>query len=378
MKIENKSINIGKVIFLLILSMIIFLGTLISYGSLELDKYIKNGFILSITILVLVLFYDQTRLLIIKKERIWILLMFFAVLSEIINGRSHIINLMSVTFFVLIAIKLKEQSYKILVEATIIAQFMFFYIYGFQSYFNSYALTTALTGIEIMTLLFVSDKRKLWQLMSVYLSFFVLLFAMESRTSLLAFSIGGAVLILGDISKMNNNKYIAKCAIIFFGIFFLWKYNDLIYNFFFNKWSNLGYKSTDLTSGRFDMWKDVILHQRSLMGHGENFIMDKYSHQDLHNIFIQVLGKYGEICLVVFMVWFVDLIRKIINLSSTYRFLFLSFFLFYFVAGMTENVLFLDCKVFMIVFCFLVNLAWLYKVSYDEKYKTKIYLNEGE
>lgn len=371
---EIKKNYMSKVIFLLALSLIICFGTLISYGSLGLDRYIKNEFILSIIILILMVLYDRVNPWVINKKSIWILLMVFALLSEVINRRNHAINLISITFFVLAAVKLKEQSYKILIGAAIIAQLIFFYRYRLESYFNSYALATAITGIEIMLLLYMSKKRKLWHLISVYLMFFVILFVMASRTSLLAFSIGSAILILGYIRRMKTNKYIALCSVFVLGIFFLWKYYDLILNLFFYKWKNLGYSSTDLSSGRFGMWKDVILHQMSLMGHEENFIMDKYSHQDLHNIFVQVLGKYGVLCFIIFVVWLVDLIKRVINLSSTYRLLFMSFFSFYFVAGMAENVLFLDCKVFIIAFCFSINLAWLYKVSDDEKYENKIFL----
>lgn len=367
MEIAKK--NIGNFIFILCSGLIICFGTLISYGSLGLDYYVKNEFILSIFILILIAIRDRVSLFIISKKNAWCILMLFALLSEIINGRIHVINLLSLTFFVLAAVRLTEHSYKVLISAVIIAQFIFFYLYRLESYFNSYALTTAMIGIEIMLLFYISKKSKLWQLVCVFLLFFVILFAMASRTSLLAFSIGGIILVLGSIKNMKTNRLIALCGVVVFGGFFLWKYYDVIYNLFFNKWTNLGYSSDDVSSGRFAMWKDVIFNQRTLLGHTENFINDKYSHQDLHNIFVQVLGKYGTLCFISFCAWFVDFIKRIAKLSSTYRLIFLSFFSFYFVAGMTENVLFLDCKVFMIVFCFSINLAWLYKVSDQEKYE---------
>lgn len=365
MKIEKKKISTN--ILVLFIGFIICLGTLISYGSLGLDYYVKNEFVLSIPILLLLVVRDGENIFIVSKKYFWCLLIFVALISEIINDRIHVVNLCSILLFVLIASRLKEQTYKILISATIIAQFVFFYLYGLEGYFNSYALTTAITGIEIMLLLYISQKIKLWQLLTIFLVFFVVLFVMESRTSLLAFTVGSTILILGSINRMKKKRYIALCALIILGLVFLWKYYDMIYGLFFNKWTNLGYSTVDISSGRFTMWRDIILNQKSLFGHSENFIYDRYAHQDLHNIFVQVLGKYGLVCFIFFFIWFLDFIRRLVNLSSTYRLIFLSFFLFYFVAGITENVLFLDCKVFMITFSFCVNLAWFYKISDQEK-----------
>lgn len=370
MKIEKQKLSI--IILMLFTGFVICLGTFISYGSLGLDYYIKNEFVLSIPILLFMLLRDGESLFIVSKKHAWSILLFSAIASEIINGRIHIINLCAMLLFVLAAVRFKEQTYKILIGATIIAQFIFFYFYGLEGYFNSYALTTAMIGIEIMLMLFVSQRSRLWQLLAVYLMFVVVLFVMASRTSLLAFAVGGAFLILGSINQMGRNRYIALCAVVVLGLVFLWKYYDLIYGLFFNKWTNLGYSTVDISSGRFTMWRDVVLNQKTLFGHGENFVYDKYAHQDLHNIFIQVFGKYGVVCFAAFIIWFIDFIRRLVKLSNTYRLMFMSFFLFYFIAGMTENVLFLDCKVFMITFCFCVNLAWFYKISDQEKSESLI------
>ena len=363
--------NILDFVLVICIGLIVCLGTLVSYGSLGLDYYIKNEFILSILILVMVAFRDRISLFTISKKGFLLALMFFALLSEIINGRSHVINLLLMAFFILTAIRLSEQSYKILIAASIVAQLIFFFQYKLEGYFNSYALTTALIGIEMMLLLYISGKKRLYLFIAIYLLFFGVLFLMASRTSLLAFMISGGLLILGFIGKMERNKYITLLLIIVLVIFFAWKYYDSIYNLFINKWTNLGYSTDDLSSGRFAMWKDVIFNQESILGHSENFINDKYLHEDLHNIFVQVLGKYGILCFAFFVVWFIDLIKRIISLSVIYKVYFVSFFSFYFISGMTENVLFLDCKVFMIVYCFCVNLAWVYKVSDWEKIKRK-------
>lgn len=365
MKIEKEKINIF--ILMCFTGLVICLGTFISYGSLGLDNYLKNEFVLSIPILLLMVLRDGESIFIVSKKYVWCLLIFAALASEIINGRIHIINLCSMLLFVLSAARLREQTYKILIGAIIIAQFIFFYFYRLEGYFNSYALTTAIAGIEIMLMLFISQRSRLWQLLTVFLVYFLVLFVMASRTSLLAFAVGGVILILGSINQMEKNRYFTLCAVVILGLVFLWKYYDLIYELFFNKWINLGYSTVDISSGRFTMWRDVVLNQKSLFGHGDNFAFDKYGHQDLHNIFIQVLGKYGIVCFLTFVIWLLDFVKKLVKLSNSYRLMFLSFFLFYFIAGMTENVLFLDCKVFMIAFCFCVNLAWFYKISDLEK-----------
>ena len=347
--------------------LVVFIGTLISYGSLGLDHYINNEFVLAIPILFIAALHDGKSICIFSKKKAWCLLMFVAIASEIINDRIHVLNLYSMLFFVLVAIRLREQTYRIMLCATIVAQFVFFYLYGLESFFNSYALTTAVSGIEILLLLYNTQRCRLWHYLVIFLAFFVVLFTMESRTALLAFAIGSFVLILGSIKRMKKNKYITLCMLVLLGLVLLWKYYDLLYGLFFNKWNNLGYGTIDITSGRFTMWKDIVLNQKSLLGHSESFISEKYAHQDLHNVFIQVLGKYGLICFFVFIIWFFDLVGRVVKLSAKYRLMFLSFFSFYFVAGIAENVLFLDCKVFMITFCFYVNLAWLYKESDQER-----------
>ena len=263
MKIEKQKLSI--IILMLFTGLVICLGTFISYGSLGLDYYIKNEFVLSIPILLYMLLRDGKSLFIVSKKHTWSILLFSAIASEIINGRIHIINLCAMLLFVLAGVRFKEQTYKILIGATIIAQFIFFYFYGLEGYFNSYALTTAMVGIEIILMLFVSQRSRLWQLLAVYLMFFVVLFVMASRTSLLAFAVGGAFLILGSIKQMGRNKYIALCAVVVLGLVFLWKYYDLIYGLFFNKWTSLGYSTVDISSGRFTMWRDVVLNQKSFV-----------------------------------------------------------------------------------------------------------------
>lgn len=353
---------INLILIFFSMCMIVF-ATLVSYGSYGLDYYIKNEFFIALVIILLYAFHDHAIFQSINSRQIWVILLFFAAVSDLINGRNRILNLLSMFLLFNIIYSLTEKTIKSMLFSIVLAEIVFTVQYRITSYFNSYALATAIMGLIIMLLIYVYNTDLFWRNITVYGLIFIILFVMASRTSLVAFAVSGMIILISSIKGKQTNKEISIVLCFFIFVVIVLLFSDKIHGLLFDKWGNLGYQSNDLSAGRFRMWQSIITKDITLFGHSIDFIMKTYNHEDAHNIFIQVVCKYGILTFIVFILWFIDIIRRIMKVSYKYRIVFSSIFSFYFIAGMTENVLFLDCKSFIITYCFCVSLAWLYKIS---------------
>lgn len=365
MLIKEKKRNYELIHLILVffsMCMIVF-ATLVSYGSYGLDFYIKNEFSITLVIILLCAFHDRVQFQKIDSRKIWVILLLFAAISDLMNGRNRILNLLSMFLFFHITYGLTEKTIKSMLFSIILAEIVFTVQYRITSFFNSYALATAIMGLVIMLLIYIHNTDLLWRNIVVFGLVFILLFVMASRTSLIAFAVGGMIILISSIKGKQTNKEISIAFSILILVTLVLLFSDKIHGLLFDKWGNLGYQSNDFSAGRLRMWQSIITKDITFFGHGIDFVMKTYNHEDAHNVFIQVICKYGILTFIVFVLWFIDIIRRIMKVSYKYRIVFSSIFSFYFIAGITENVLFLDCKSYIITYCFCVSLAWLYKIS---------------
>lgn len=350
-------------IMVLLIGVCIYVATLTSYGYLGLQNYFTNEFVFAFAIVLLCMILYQVRTLCVSGCLLYYCLILIALVSELINGRSHTLNLFVMLVCMPLLIVLPHKCFRLLIYACLVAQCLFFVQLGNTNYFNSYAMTAALFALEILSFMALEGSWKLWKLLGLYFLSIALLLVLGSRAALLAYAAAGFLLIISSLHHLKKNRLFALIVIAVVFAVALWTYFDELHNFLFSKWAIEGIESTDITSGRLEMWEQVLENHITLWGHKETFVMDTFYHEDTHNIFIQMIVKYGMSAVVVFLLWCVDLIRRIRNISGKAKIYFIVVFSFYLFTGMFENVLFLDCKVFLITFIFIVNLAWLYKVS---------------
>lgn len=350
-------------IMVLVIGCCVYIATLTSYGYLGLQEHIHNEFIFASLIMLICIFLYKVKVINFYGCGVYFCLVFVALVSELINGRSHLLNLCLMLLATPILMSFPNQCFRFLIGTCFVAQCLFFAQLGMQKFFNSYAMTTALCALECLLFVTLIRGQKLWMQLTVYFLSIALLLALGSRTALLAYAVAGLLLILGSLTHLKRNRFLAIVAFSAICIVLLWLYFDKLYEFLFSKWEIEGYSSEDQSSGRFKMWESVLKNHVSSWGHRDNFVFETYKHEDVHNIFVQVIVKYGIVTAAMFLFWCIDLIRRIIKLSGKSRIYFATVFSFFLLSGMFENVLFLDCKVFLITFVFIVNLAWLYKVS---------------
>lgn len=347
----------------LLIGVCIYVATLTSYGYLGLQNYFTNEFVFAFAIVLLCMMLYRVKTLSVSGYLLYYCLILLALVSELINGRSHVLNLFVMILCMPMLIVLPHKCFRFLIGACLIAQCLFFVQLGSTNYFNSYAMTAALFALEILLIIALGRNWKLWRLLVLYFLGIALLLVLGSRTALVAYAVAGFLLIVSSLHHLKKNRLFALIvvAVVFTGA--LWTYFDELHNFLFSKWAIEGVISTDITSGRLEMWESVLQNHITWWGHKETFVMDTFRHEDTHSILIQMIAKYGMATVMIFLLWCVDLIRRIRNISGKAKVYFTIVFSFYLLAGMFENVLFVDCKVFLITFIFIVNLAWLYKIS---------------
>ena len=80
----------------------------------------------------------------------------------------------------------------------------------------------------------------------------------------------------------------------------LYAFQSDIVSFLFNKWGIAS--ENNLTSGRTDMWMDVLSDLR-LFGYGSDYSLKRYGVQNIHNGYIQAYVSYGLFVGIIYIVW---------------------------------------------------------------------------
>jgi len=354
-------IKIKDIYILGISSFLIFIGNLVSFSSFKLNEIITNRYVIILLLLILLLpcmrwKYPRNF----KLLAIWYLFSLSILLSKIVNEEYDLINILILTIFIPFLFCIERRYLRLLCWAIVIAFIPFVYQYG-ASGFNSYGITTALIGINIAILLYLSEGQKTFAIFVVIVFTTILLTYLRSRTALISLLIGGFVLIYFSINSNKSKRRIFYYIVFAIAIIILcYFYFDVISELMFNKWR---LSEEDITTGRMDIWMYLLRNDVSAFGWGESYFWNNFAHGDAHNIFMQSLGRYGLISLIVFLFLLVYIFKLIMKVKGKERKAFLVFFGEYIFLGMFENTLFVDIKTFSISLMFLIYLGLLLQAS---------------
>lgn len=130
-------------------------------------------------------------------------------------------------------------------------------------------------------------------------------------------------------------------------LIFIVRFRDKLSLVLFNKWSSRGYEGVSILTGRGYIWVNELKNDWTWLGNGESYFDSIYHHNDAHNIFIQVLGRYGTIVLILFIVFAASLIIWSFKMKNDSKMYILPIVVAYFITGLFENVLFIDCKMYI-------------------------------
>ncbi|MFS1511129.1 O-antigen ligase family protein [Chengkuizengella sp. SCS-71B] len=358
---HDRKINIKDIYILCISTVIIFFGNLVSFSSFRLNEFVTDRYLLVFVLLILLFSYIRWRSPYnLQFLVIWFLFIISILFSKIINEEYNLIDIFVLMVFVPWLFRIERRYLYLLCWSTTIAFIPFIFEYGVNG-FNSYGITTALIGINTAILLYLSNRQNSFRISVLILITTVLLIYLRSRTALISFLIGGFVLIYFSINKIKSKKkffyYILfSTSIILFCYFYL----DAISNLIFNKWQ---VSEEDITTGRAEIWTYLFSNDISIFGKGSSYFWNTFEHMDAHNIFMQLLGRYGLVSMVLFLVLVLYILKLIIQVNAKERIAFLAFFGVYFALGMFENTLFVDIKTFSISLLFIIYIAMLLQAN---------------
>ncbi|MGX7092018.1 O-antigen ligase family protein [Hutsoniella sourekii] len=214
------------------------------------------------------------------------------------------------------------------------------------------------------------EKNIIYFVLILFLSIWCML-ASGSRTVLLSFIFFlipiSTVLIFENLHKIY--KWIFP-LIIFSGILYYF-FQDIFYNSIFLKFKST--ISNDLLLSKRDVIWNLVLDDSRLFGHGENYFLNDVGIEG-HNIFIQTLGYYGWVAVILQIVFFALVLylsfKFAIKLKkNTYSLYPLSFTICFLVLGMAESIFGAFQKNPVMI---------LYNIVGTLMFSQKIYRNEGK
>ncbi len=187
---------------------------------------------------------------------------------------------------------------------------------------------------------YISRSAKIWQVITAFLA--ISLMRSLSKTTIIAFVIGEAVLLIRDKSMSRKSKI----ALILLALLILWAFWGLI-NDYYEVYTHLGNQSETL-SGRLGIWAVVLDRavQQPWIGHGfhsfRNVIppFGEFEAWHAHNELLQQFYTYGVVGIVLFVGIYGSFYRQVRRLSSpSTKALFMGLLLFIVVRGLadTEN-----------------------------------------
>lgn len=321
----------------------------------------KSSILLLFSIILLIL--DGVKTDSTKENKIIISLMIFMfmviTISSIINNNFSIYNIL-VLISIIILLKLKYKTIKIIFVSAVISFLPFFIAYGFSSSINSFAITTAI--ISILALMLLSQSKYRFITFPVFVIVVISLFIQSSRTSMLGFLVGSFILFISNKKSLNNinvQKLLIAISIIIVSIVL---FNQDISHFFLDKWSDYSGFTYDLLGTRGVVWEEVIKNNITWFGEGENFFFITFSIEDGHNIFITSLGNYGIISTLTLLIVFLYSIYLI--LFKHFNIYVFSLFMSFTTISIFENTLFVDLKAFAADIIFILILGTLTRYNY--------------
>lgn len=357
MKVEFRNIYI-----ILISTILSVLGTLSARGSVSMSV-ISVPYIYAVIMIVLT-FVFYTRPLIVPFNNMFLALMCICSVSAFINlDKEMVISCICVLIVFSYLLKAPDDLRIYFLLGTSLGQFIFLVRYGLTDSWNGNSVCTALVFIVLISILAYMTNISDFILLIITFIAGLIVILMSSRTSMIAFFISMICLFIMRYRKKKS--WPVKLTALFIVLLVLIvRFRDKLLSVLVYKWANRGYEGTSVLTGRGDIWKNELKTDWTIWGNGRNYFNSVYHHNDAHNIFIQVLGRYGTIALIIFIIFSFSIVIMAFKMKSDSKTYVLPIVIAYFIVGMFENVLFIDCKMYIPSITFLIVASKLISDEY--------------
>ncbi|QNM08794.1 O-antigen ligase family protein [Wansuia hejianensis] len=338
-------VRFRNIYIVLISAVLAVLGTLAARGSVSISVIPVPYMYAVIMIIFVIGFYKNPFIIPVNKK--FLLLIGICALSAAFNSDTKMI----VSCFCMLVIfsyllKASEELRIYLLLGTALGQFVFLFRYGLIDSWNGNSVCTALAFVTMIALLsYLTNISDLAILLITFVAG-VIVIIMSSRTSIIAFFV--SMLCLFIIRYRKKSSWPVKLTVLIaLLLIFIVRFRDKLSLVLFNKWSSRGYEGVSILTGRGYIWVNELKNDWTWLGNGESYFDSIYHHNDAHNIFIQVLGRYGTIVLILFIVFAASLIIWSFKMKNDSKMYILPIVVAYFITGLFENVLFIDCKMYI-------------------------------
>ena len=344
------------------ISIVLLLGIFVILNSLGLRYKFQTYYVLTFVYFFIIWIKDKRRFSFVLKGKIEIAYFAFVVavlLSGIINLNkltivSAIIGLVVLFLCQAIPYETLLDSYFLYGIAYIVVVFITFQKYSIDE-INSEGCIFASLGIVILNIICLKKWDYYWLFILVSVIIIFLIMLTRARTPLITFLVVDVITFFYLFKKRSSIKrmiiLLTSMAVLFYS---LEKIIVILNQYFFHKWGN-----SDLTSARADYWK-LVFKKWSLFGYGMGSGSTIPSFDfNAHNSWVQVLGCFGIVAFLLFIILTVILMLKV--RYATHKIIFINFFSGWFVMSMFEDLSIFSSRYVPIVIGFILHMFLLDK-----------------
>lgn len=313
-----------------------FIGISVASSVLSFREYITDYqqfvFIFFLLLFLVTLNYSQ-KLQFTNTDMLFVMLLCVILLSLVMNEESFA----PMIYISLTVVLFKKTGYikshgLLLVSAAAISLIPYFKIITTS---NSLGINFCLLGVAFLNELYKKAKYGYVIFAGMIIGGGIII--TYSRTSILVFFIIYIYYVYQIINKKAPHyRGVMDFCITAAALLFLFLNLDSVSEFFSAKWNG-----ADISSGRFRIWKGTVTDGLTLFGNGKDYFLLNFNKGDSHNIFIEVLGKYGVPALFLFVCFSFSLFKKALIKKDREAVIFL---LAYYMLGMFENILIFNTR----------------------------------
>ena len=278
-------------------------------------------------------------------------------MSKIVNNGSSIIDALIMLSIVPVFFVIKK-NYNIerhLYLACIINLFPLLFILKLG---NTLGIIITFIGVVTInsTIRKLAEKGFIFTYLIIVMIFSILILITQCRTCLISFFVIAFINYVYILKVSNKEIKKKKLISIFFVLICAVVCSGVLYNLMFHKYGNTAF---DITTGRGIIWKKVITDDIKFLGNYDNYFTDFVNKGDAHNVYVQALGHYGIIVLILYIILNMYILLKLIKKRKKLEHI--NFFLNYFIIGMFENLLFMDTKIIIVNVLMFLHIGMLLK-----------------
>lgn len=351
--IEKIKENKEDILILLTLTFCLLLSTCIALNAFDLNEIIDNKSVVILILCAIVLFIKKFKLKelnVNEKKRIKLFIILWGIFiisitcSKIIHKEINLIDDL-ILFFVVPIFFFINNSYNTNKHLALAAIMNVIPVLVIMKEVNTIGVILAFAGVLAINLAY--DKLRQRNMILTYVMIAVvfagLIILTKSRTALLAFLFVAFINFILLIIQSNNRKQAIKKTIIIIIVVLLLAPFIIpnLYKLIFEKYSE---SSTNMTSGRTKMWNIVFHEKVGAFGLGNEQLVEKINKGDTHNMFVQMLGHYGVIPFIIYILLNIYIIYRAIKVKNKNA---INILIIYYIIGMFENILIPDTRLAM-------------------------------